>query len=96
MNAKLLKKIEELTLYVIELKHEVDDLKRRINSNNLVILIMLKAGALYFAIVVAFYCYNYRFANYAGCTFRTSYMKEMRYARLLNNLNSGVAYLLRW
>ncbi|MBB5649136.1 hypothetical protein [Pedobacter cryoconitis] len=28
MNAKLLKKIEELTLYVIELKHEVDDLKK--------------------------------------------------------------------
>ena len=28
MNAKLLKKIEELTLYVIELKHEVDNLKK--------------------------------------------------------------------
>lgn len=28
MNAKLLKKIEELTLYVIELKHEVDALKK--------------------------------------------------------------------
>ena len=28
MNAKLLKKIEELTLYIIELKHEVDDLKK--------------------------------------------------------------------
>lgn len=31
MNAKLLEKIEELTLYVIELKHEVDNLKNNLN-----------------------------------------------------------------
>ncbi|WP_315819049.1 hypothetical protein [Paraflavitalea speifideaquila] len=34
MNAKLLEKIEELTLYVIELKKEIEDLKRTIRRNN--------------------------------------------------------------
>jgi hypothetical protein len=31
MNVKLLKKVEELTLYVIELKKEVDELKKERN-----------------------------------------------------------------
>ncbi|MBB5620116.1 hypothetical protein HDE69_001154 [Pedobacter cryoconitis] len=56
---------------------------------------MLKAGALYFAIVVAFFIAIITASLIMlAAHFRTSYMKEMRYARLLNNLNSGVAYLL--
>ncbi|MBB6273344.1 hypothetical protein HDF26_003804 [Pedobacter cryoconitis] len=56
---------------------------------------MLKAGALYFAIVMAFFIAVITASLIMlAAHFRTSYMKEMRYTRLLTNLNSGIAYLL--
>ncbi|MDQ0966763.1 hypothetical protein QFZ20_002166 [Flavobacterium sp. W4I14] len=56
---------------------------------------MLKAGALYFSIIVAFLiaviCASLIMlaANYRG-----SYLKEMRMARLNRNMDSGIAYVL--
>lgn len=56
---------------------------------------MLKAGALYFAIVMAFFIAVITASLIMlAAHFRTSYMKEMRYTRLLTNLNSGIAYVL--
>ncbi len=56
---------------------------------------MLKAGALYFAIVVAFFIAIITASLIMlAAHFRTSYMKEIRYTRLLNNLNSGITYLM--
>ena len=56
---------------------------------------MLKAGALYFAIVMAFFIAIITASLIMlAAHFRTSYLKEVRYARLLNNLNSGIGYVL--
>jgi len=56
---------------------------------------MLKAGALYFAIVVAFLIAVITASLIMlAAHFRGAYLKEMRYNKLLNNMNSGVTYLL--
>jgi hypothetical protein len=56
---------------------------------------MLKAGALYFSIVVAFLiaviCAS---LIMLAAHYRGSYLKEMRMARLNRNLDSGIAYIL--
>lgn len=56
---------------------------------------MLKAGALYFSIIVAFIiamiCAS---LIMLAAHYRGSYMKEMRMARLSRNMDSGVAYVL--
>ncbi|MEE1945909.1 polymer-forming cytoskeletal protein [Pedobacter sp. KR3-3] len=56
---------------------------------------MLKAGALYFAIVIAFFIAIVSASLIMlAAHYRNSYLKEIRYTRLLNNLNSGVEYAL--
>jgi hypothetical protein len=56
---------------------------------------MVKAGALYFAIVIAFFI-----AVISGSLimlaahYRNTYLKEIRFNRLQNNLNAGVNYVL--
>lgn len=56
---------------------------------------MLKAGALYFSIVVAFIiamiCAS---LIMLAAHYRGSYLKEMRMARLSRNMDSGIAYVL--
>lgn len=56
---------------------------------------MLKAGALYFAIVIAFFIAIVSASLIMlAAHYRNSYLKEIRYSRLLNNLNSGIEYAL--
>lgn len=56
---------------------------------------MLKAGALYFAIVIAFFIAIVSASLIMlAAHYRNSYLKEIRYNRLLNNLNSGIEYTL--
>ncbi len=56
---------------------------------------MLKAGALYFAIVVAFFIAVISASLIMlAAHYRSTYLKEVRYTRLLNNLDAGVLYLL--
>ncbi len=56
---------------------------------------MLKAGALYFAIVIAFFIAIVSASLIMlAAHYRNSYLKEIRYTRLLNNLNSGMEYIL--
>lgn len=56
---------------------------------------MLKAGALYFAIVIAFFIAIVSASLIMlAAHYRNSYLKEIRYSRLLNNLNSGIEYTL--
>lgn len=56
---------------------------------------MIKAGALYFAIVIAFFIAIIS-ASLIMLTshYQNTYLKEIRFARLLNNLKSGIAYVL--
>lgn len=55
----------------------------------------LKAGALYFAIVIAFFIAIISAAILMlAAHYRNTYLKEIRFARLLNNLNAGVDYAL--
>ncbi|WP_199119344.1 hypothetical protein [Pedobacter sp. ASV28] len=56
---------------------------------------MLKAGALYFSIVITFIIAIISAALIMLVAhYRNGYLKDLRYQRLLNNLNSGVAYAL--
>jgi len=56
---------------------------------------MLKAGALYFAIVIAFMIAVISASLIMlAAHYRNAYLKEIRYDRLLNNLNSGLIYAL--
>ncbi len=55
----------------------------------------LNAGALYFAIVIAFFIAVVSAAMILlAAHYRHTYLKEIRWGRLLNNLNSGVDYVL--
>ncbi|TKC12048.1 hypothetical protein FA048_00060 [Pedobacter polaris] len=56
---------------------------------------MLKAGALYFSIVIAFFIAVISASLIMlAAHYRNSYLKEIRFNRLQNNLNSGVKYVL--
>lgn len=56
---------------------------------------MFKAGALYFAIVIAFFIAIVSASLLMlGAHYRSAYLKEIRFGRLLNNLNSGVEFVL--
>jgi len=56
---------------------------------------MLKAGALYFSIVIAFFIAVISASLIMLVAhYRNSYLKDIRYHRLLNNLNSGVTLAL--
>jgi hypothetical protein len=56
---------------------------------------MLKAGALYFAIVITFFIAIISASLIMLAShYRSTYLKEMRLTRLLNNLNAGVIYSL--
>lgn len=56
---------------------------------------MLKAGALYFAIVIAFLIAILSASLLMlAAYYKSSYLKEIRYTRLVNNLNSGLIYAL--
>lgn len=55
----------------------------------------IKAGALYFSIVVAlFIAIVSASLIMLAAHYRNSYLKEIRYNRLLNNLESGITYVL--
>lgn len=56
---------------------------------------MLKAGALYLAIVIAFIIAVISASLIMlAAHYRNAYLKEIRYERLLTNLNSGITYVL--
>jgi hypothetical protein len=56
---------------------------------------MLKAGALYFAIVIAFIIAVITASLIMlAAHYRNDYLKQMRFNQLLNNLNSGITYML--
>lgn len=56
---------------------------------------MLKAGALYFSIVIAFFIAVISASLIMLVAhYRNSYLKDIRYQRLLNNVNSGVTLAL--
>ncbi|MCJ0743685.1 hypothetical protein [Pedobacter montanisoli] len=56
---------------------------------------MLKAGALYFSIVIAFFIAIISASLIMlAAHYRNSYLKDIRYQRLTNNIESGVAYIL--
>lgn len=56
---------------------------------------MIKAGALYFAIVIAFFIAIVSASLLMlAAHYRNTYLKEIRFTRLLNNLNSGVELAL--
>lgn len=57
--------------------------------------VMLKAGALYFAIVIAFFIAVISASLIMLVAhYRNSYLKDIRHQRLLEQLDSGVAYVL--
>lgn len=56
---------------------------------------MLKAGALYFSIIIAlFIAVVTTSLLLMAAHYRSTYLKELRYARLLNNLETGQAFAL--
>lgn len=56
---------------------------------------MLKAGALYFSIVIAFFIAIVSASLIMlAAHYRSAHLKEVRYQRLQNNLNSGIEFLL--
>eukprot|EP01136_Pigoraptor_vietnamica_P002758 Opistho-1_new@31137 len=56
---------------------------------------MIKAGALYFSIIIAFFIAIISAAVImVAAYYRTAYLKEIRFSRLQNNLNSGINYAL--
>lgn len=56
---------------------------------------MVKAGALYFAIVIAFFIAIISVSLLMlGVHYRSTYLKEIRFTRLLNNLTSGIEFVL--